>query len=188
MARVYACPEYLNTTVKTVKGRVRAIQSYISNKPDLLSFRKGDIIINVVKEGGGWWWGTKEDAVGEEALHPKQFCASFVEEIQELEGPFGDLNCKGEFKLGAGAKVKLCKDKHRKDDGIKYYIQFKDHDGTKRKLGADCSKRKVNEWVDLINHVVDNDKEGKMVRSRKTEKWIFDFHYPLSCCLYKFLI
>ncbi|ODM93674.1 1-phosphatidylinositol 4,5-bisphosphate phosphodiesterase gamma-1, partial [Orchesella cincta] len=155
--KVYANQEYLNSTVKTVKGRVRAIQSYKTDDPDLLSFRKGDIIINVVKEADGWWWGTL--AVGSDT--PKLFCSWFVEEIEDLDCPTGGF-CTGSFEIGIKAKVKVCADKYRKEFGIKHYLQFKDADGTKRKLGAVCSKRRADEWAELINHVINHDKEGKL--------------------------
>lgn len=72
--------------------------------------------------------------------------------------------CTGSFDIGIKAKVKCCADKNRKEFGIKHYIQFKDTEGNKRKLGAVCSKRRADEWVELINHVIIHDREGKLVR------------------------
>jgi len=143
-----------------VKGRVKAIQSYKTEDPDLLSFRKGDIIINVVKEADGWWWGTLATETTET---PKLFCSWFVEEIEGLDCPTGGFS--GNFEIGVKAKVKCptATDKNRKEFGIKHYIQFKDADGTKRKLGASCSKRRADEWVELLNHVINHDREGKLV-------------------------
>ncbi|CAL8091033.1 unnamed protein product [Orchesella dallaii] len=155
--KVYSNQEYLNSTVKTVKGRVRAIQSYKTDDPELLSFRKGDIIINVVKEADGWWWGTL--ATGSEI--PKLFCSWFVEEIEDLDCSTGGF-CTGSFDIGIKAKVKCCTDKNRKEFGIKHYIQFKDAQEKKWKLGAACSKRRADEWADLINHVINHDREGKL--------------------------
>lgn len=148
--------------MKTVKGKVRAIQSHTTSDPDLLAFRKGDEIINVIKEPDGWWWGTRKDS---EELIPKQFPQSFVEDIEELEdtSPFGDIvaHVQGTWKLGKEAKVKPCTDSNLKEHGIKHYICFKYPDGTKRKLGAACSKRKAKEWAELINHVADHDVAGR---------------------------
>ncbi|CAL8116597.1 unnamed protein product [Orchesella dallaii] len=159
--KVYASPEYLDSTVKTVKGRARAIQSYRTDDPELLSFSKGDIIINVVKEADGWWWGTL--AKGPET--PKLFCSWFVEEIEdlELECPTGGFSPYG-FDIGFKAKVKCCTDKNRKDFGIKNYIQFKDFGERKWKLGTVCSKRRADEWAELINHVINHDRAGKLKR------------------------
>lgn len=137
---------------------VRAIQKYDSSEPNILSFQKGDIIVNVIKDKGSWWSGAKADCPTER----KQFCSSFVEEIYDFECPFEGYVGKLLWKLGVKASLKTCTDKSEKKDGISHYIIFEDENGGKRKLGTTCSIV-AKEWVDTINVVIAQNEELNIV-------------------------
>lgn len=69
--------------------RVKALHNYEPPPgfPDLLSFKRHDIISNVTKDESGWWRGDLEEQV------QKSFPSHFVEVLDETgnEDLFGDL-------------------------------------------------------------------------------------------------
>lgn len=90
--KVYTSPDYLDTNTNS-SNQVRALYSYHPNDPGLLTFEKGDIITNVIKHDGVWWKGDLNDQI------QKTFPVNFVEEIEPVDSPFGELQ-KGSIALG----------------------------------------------------------------------------------------
>ncbi len=155
---IHSTSAYLDSTFDEITCTVRAIQKYDSSDPNILSFKKGDLIVNVIKDKGGWWSGAKLDFPTER----KQFCSSFVEEVDDFGCPFEGYVGKFIWKLGVKASVKTCTDKSERKDGITHYIVFEDEDGSKRKLGSACYNV-AKEWLDMINVVIEHDEEMKIV-------------------------
>lgn len=89
--KVYTSPDYLDTRADVCQ--VRALYAYQPNDPDLLRFQRGDVISNVSKQDGVWWKGDLGDQI------QKTFPVNFVEEIEPVDSPFGELQ-KGSVPLG----------------------------------------------------------------------------------------
>lgn len=90
--KVYTSPDYLETNTSTAH-LVRALYSYHPTDPGLLIFDKGDVITNVVKHDGVWWKGDLGNQI------QKTFPVNFVEELEPVDSPFGELQ-KGSMALG----------------------------------------------------------------------------------------
>lgn len=155
--------------MKPVKYAARAIKSHNSTDPKLLSFKKGDIIVDVVKSSGVWWSGVRASSNHEdEEPARKQFPPSFVEELED--SPFASFEGNGTWDLGISeTKLKPAKDELLLKNGIKHCIRFKYADGTKQLLGVPSSKQIASQWVDLINQVIRKDVKRK--KSQEAEKY-----------------
>lgn len=121
------------------QSTVRALYSYQARKPDELSFSKGALIHNVIKENDGWWIG---DYGGKIQLY---FPSNYVEEVSnntkaELkpqdneDNPLGGL-CKGVVEISKCNIQNLTNGKNGKAHVLT--LQDKEQDNLQFDLSAD---------------------------------------------------
>jgi len=140
----------LDTDLLEELPQAKAINDYFTDHPDTLSFSKGDIITNIIKDDDIWWQGDLGNEV------KKYFPSSFVEEIKSNDSPFGDFQ-KGSINIG---KVEIEKGP---DKRLTWVIKM---NGTGFR-GAVTSLKEAKEWQDAIEHVrcaMDKKVNAKIIR------------------------
>uniref|UniRef100_A0A3B3ZC66 Phosphoinositide phospholipase C n=1 Tax=Periophthalmus magnuspinnatus TaxID=409849 RepID=A0A3B3ZC66_9GOBI len=128
------------------QSTVRALYSYQSRKPDELSFNKGALIHNVIKENDGWIG----DHGGKVQLY---FPSNYVEEDNE-DNPLGGL-CKGVVEISKCNIQKLT-------------LQDKDQDNLQFDLSTD-SVEELFEWYQVTWDITQREIKQQEVVEKKAE-------------------
>ncbi|CAL8091039.1 unnamed protein product [Orchesella dallaii] len=137
--KVYTSPDYLDTNTNSSQ-QCRALSPYHPLDSDSLSFEKGDVITNVVKQDGVWWKGD----LGEQIQ--KTFPSNFVEEVEPVDSPFGELQ-KGSIPVGKADVEK------RSDETNPYILKVYSPSSPVPFKAAVPTYREAKEWQEIINFV-----------------------------------
>jgi hypothetical protein len=124
----------------------------VPDKSKLLKFDKGDVIRNVTKLEGRWWIGDFGNVV------QGYFPYDYVEEIEQADSPFGELQ-KGSVFLGRADIEK------GNDEQIGYIIRVWSLNNPLPFKAGVKNMREAKEWQEAINHVYTraNNKANKLL-------------------------
>uniref|UniRef100_A0A673BHN0 Phosphoinositide phospholipase C n=1 Tax=Sphaeramia orbicularis TaxID=375764 RepID=A0A673BHN0_9TELE len=154
--KTYVEPNEIQPTLSTVK----AVYSYQAKRSDELSFNKGALIHNVVKENDGWW---KGDYGGKVQL---LFPSNYVEEVsnnakENEDNPLGGL-CKGVVDISKCNIQNLKNGKNGKPHVL--ILQDMEQDSLQFDLAAD-SLEELFEWYQVQQEEVEKKAEVAMEMS-----------------------
>ncbi|CAL9696988.1 unnamed protein product [Knipowitschia caucasica] len=153
------------------QSTVRALYSYQARKPDELSFNKGALIHNVIKENDGWWIG---DYGGKLQLY---FPSNYVEEVSNNskaeskimdndDNPLGGL-CKGIVEISQCNIQNLRSGKNGKAHVLT--LQDKDQDNLQFDLAAD-SVEELFEWYQVAWDITQREMSKQFHREQEIKQ------------------